>query len=109
MTKHAKSWAERPVDPEFLHQSGLLFEINRTVLHLIGVALVVVPGEGGRSRLAIKDSRCEPERLVFDAGTFDLAQTKLRTFMVEYGNKQLERRRSRLGYGCQGYPPRKKT
>ena len=32
-------WQSRSLDARFLLDSGLLFEINRTVLHLFGIAL----------------------------------------------------------------------
>lgn len=99
MTKN--KWLERPVDVSFLLDSGLLFEINRSILHLVGVALAVKKNEQGKLALTIKDSRAEPEKLVFDPDILLAGKEKLQVFMTEFGRSQDERRISKRGWGCQ--------
>lgn len=95
-------WKNRPLDPSFLVDSGLLFEINKTTLHPIGMALVVASDpKTGQSRLILKDNRANPELAVYDTAVWELGQEKLRAFMETYGGSQLDKRRQKLGWGVQ--------
>lgn len=103
-------WSERPADFQFLVDSGLLFEINRTVLHLFGLALAIERDQKtGQLRLAsqLKDNREHPEALTYDANTWELGRMKLEKFMEEFGNGQIEKRDDALGWGCQHFSPKK--
>jgi hypothetical protein len=92
-------WSARKLDPDYLADSGLLFALNRTVLHLIGVGLAVE-----NNQLVLKDYRAAPEKAVFDRNTLALAQQKLDNFMREFGDAQDDRRCEKLGWGCQPSP-----
>ena len=101
MPAEPSPWATRPLDFAYLVDSGLLFEINRTVLHLVGVALTARRGEGGEVTLGLKDCRAEPEKLAFDPATLAACRAKLRAFMDDFGGAQDARRVRKLGRGVQ--------
>lgn len=95
-------WKSRPLDASYLLDSGLLFEINRTTLHPLGLALTVsTDPQSGKSRLTFKDARTAPETLVFDKNAYEVGTLKLRQFMEKFGKAQMDVRRSRLGWGYQ--------
>jgi len=100
------NWAKDKLSIEYLIDSGLLFEINRTILHLFGIALVVKSDEKGVKRFDFKDCRSEPETLLFDKNTIEAGALKLRRFLEEFGWSQDERRCRKLGWGCQYVPQR---
>jgi hypothetical protein len=102
--KDGESWNQREVNPQFLIDSGLLFEINRTVLHPLGLALTVKKDEQGKQALTVKDSRAAPEQLVFSKELRDACKVKLSKFMAEFGNKQIDKRTKALGWACQWVP-----
>ena len=64
---------EKIKDPaKFLADTGLLFEINRAVLHPFGVAMAVTMQDDGayNTSFELLDERADPEGCVFDAATF---------------------------------------
>lgn len=97
------------VSLEFLQSSGLLFEINRTVLHPVGMALAVVVDDDGafhenEVRLIQTD---DPEGIVFNRGTFEDengAADRLKRYMVARGNALHACRESNLGFVVQEGP-----
>lgn len=95
-----QEWQDRELDVDFVIDSGLLFEINRSVLHLFGIGLVVKPDK----TFGFKDLRVEPEKLVFDKPTLEMGTTKLRRFLKEFGHRQMDRRAKRHGQSCQWAP-----
>ena len=99
------NWSDRTADFQFLIDSGLLFEINRSILNPLGLALTLKKLPNGQVVLneQLKDSRGEPERLVMDAATFENGKRKLADFLAEFGFEQIERRRDKLGFGTQDY------
>jgi hypothetical protein len=102
------SWQDKKLDAKFLLDSGLLFEINRTTLHLLGISLVVRKSEDGKFFLALKDNRRSPEQTTFNNESFAVGKSKLAKFMDEFGNEQLNRRRNILGWAFQPQPLEKK-
>lgn len=103
----------------FLLDSGLLFEINRRVLHPLGLALALelpddpkeaLDPEAQVARIRILDNRDDPEGIVFEDDTFAEGQAKLERFVEE--NKvtaKLMSRRAQLGYLIQSIPPEPET
>jgi hypothetical protein len=82
----------------FLLDSGLLFEINRRVLHPLGLALEV-----SDDRISgIWDCRSDPEGIYFDDETFEAGVRKLKAYMNERGTKAIVTRTACLGYKVQG-------
>jgi hypothetical protein len=102
--KH-NEWAARPADFKFLVNSGLLFEINRSILNPIGLALTLKKLPDGSLILSdqLKDCRSNPEQLVIDAATFENGKRKLADFLSEFGHAQMDKRRDKLGWGTQDY------
>jgi hypothetical protein len=95
------NWETITVSEDFFLQSGLLFEINRSILHLVGLALTIKKDENNKLAFTIRDCRKNPEACVFDKETYKKATKRLKKFMVEFGHKQMQKRSKRLGWSCQ--------
>jgi len=79
--------------------SGLLFEVNRTVLHPLGLALEVkVEDDGSMEFGGIWDCRDDSEGILFAPENFDHGNEKFETYMRERGQAALELRRNLLGF-----------
>ncbi len=78
---------------QFLRENGLLFEINRVVLHPLGLSLSL--HEDGRMELF---QTSDPAGMVFTADTFDEGERKLREFMELEGESRHAARRAFLRY-----------
>lgn len=98
------NWIEDEINADYLLNSGLLFEINRTYLHPVGIALTVK-----NHQLQFKDSREYPENLFFDKETMIKGYEKARMFWSEYGTKQNSIREKKLGSGVQPWVSNGKT
>lgn len=98
--KNQIDWAKTKVDAFFLVKSGLLFEINRTVLNVVGLSLAF----DTNGQTVLKDMRAEPEKAVFDRGIYEIALDKLNDFMKDFGGKMIDRRRAKLGWAYQPAP-----
>lgn len=78
----------------FLEESGVLFEINRQVLHPLGLELHLTPGDDGeRARLEIVDNRDSPEPIFFASEAFDEGREKFERYMAEHGRRNVQKRR----------------
>jgi|SRR5690606_3002291 len=86
----------------YLLDNGLLFEINRKVLHPLGLALVVNVDEENRKKITIdgliKVPEDDKEGFVYDDETFTVGSEKYEKFLEKYGRKRLELRKEELGY-----------
>lgn len=101
-----QDWINRPADVQYLLDSGLLFEINRQIMHPCGLALSVKKNDAdGAMSLQIKDSRLEPERLHFDKETYRIACEKWNKFKRSFVWPQMDKRAKKLGWSCQTYTP----
>jgi hypothetical protein len=91
-------------NPEkFLVESGLLFEINRRILHPLGLALFIEEDEKGHYELGgILDCRSDPEGILYDETAFQAGHEKLNRFMAKFGDRKLQERYERLGFIVQG-------
>lgn len=78
---------------QFLKESGLLFELNRAVLHPVGLSLQV--SEDGSVQLLQTD---DPAGMVFTADTFVEGESKLMDYMNREGSSKLASRRAFLRY-----------
>lgn len=94
----------KKVSPKILLDTGLLFEINRQILHPFGLALeAVVDDETGEVSLGqVWDYRDDPEGILFEDKTFAKAKAKFEKFMDVVGKQKLAERKNRLGYVVQG-------
>lgn len=95
---------------EFLVNSGLLFEINRRVLHPLGLALVIRSNMDGSDPtfhgLVVDD---DPEGCWFLEPLFSEASERLRVFMETGGGlDRLAVRQAALGFIEQTEPPPEK-
>jgi len=94
-------------DPaDFLLTSGLLFEINRRILHPYGLALSVkvdVETDKPTTAFAIQiwDNTDDPEGIAFEDETFKAGLTKFHTFR-QTQLRRLAHRLIGLGYIVQG-------
>jgi len=89
---------------ELLVDSGLLFEINRVILHPHGLALAVTLPDAEAAEdahIKIWDCRDDPEGIIFEDAAFDEGLTKF-TKMVEEASDRLAIREKLLGYVVQG-------
>ena len=66
----------------FLHESGLLFKINRDVLHPLGLALEVVKDDDGTLSMSqeLQDHRASGG-VCFSADSIVTGEAKLRAFL----------------------------
>lgn len=100
-----RDWSKAEIDCDFLVDSGLLFEMNRQMLHPVGIAAMVCKAPDGTKRLAFKDYRDAPESAVFDPGVLELGRRKFVRFMKSFGHRQMDRRSRKLGQTCQHVEP----
>lgn len=94
----------------FLVDSGLLFEINRRILHPLGLALAVevpdVPDENVSSTFQVLDMREDPEGVIFEDETYLQGKAKLKAFLETCKfQERLMVRRTSLGFVVQSVPP----
>lgn len=88
---------------KFLLDNGLLFEINRRVLHPIGYALDVEANSANTKKiyLTLVDSESE-DGFYFDPETLKDGMLKFDRFMKREGEQRVESRKRILGYKEQG-------
>lgn len=96
---------ELPVDfvknsTDALLETGLLFEINRKILHPFGLALS--PTE--KNELELIRGIDDPEGFVYDEETFITSSRKFSEFFSKHGEALLAKRKWNLGYIIQNYP-----
>lgn len=78
----------------FLEENGILFEINRQVLHPLGLELHLTCGEDGElARLEIVDNRGRADPIFFPAEAFDDGREKYERYMAEQGRRNVQKRR----------------
>lgn len=92
---------------KFLHDTGLLFEINRQVLHPLGLALEVNVMDDGQITFGrVWDCRADPEGILFDEDTLRDGYQKHQAYMAEHGAKALVGRKRSLGFTAQTFNTR---
>lgn len=90
---------------KFLQDSGLLFEINRTLLHPLGLALSVERNlETGEVRFDRLVDTEDSEGFVFSPEDFAEARARLVTFMMKDGAVHILTREASLGFKVQNEP-----
>lgn len=92
-------WDELPLDGQFLLDSGLLFEINRSTFHPLGLSMAVKDG-----KIYLQDFRTKPDKTIYSAEKYKEGVNKLRNFLKRFGTRQMELRRKKLGFGFQPDP-----
>lgn len=95
-------------DPvRYLRETGLLFEINRLVLHPYGVALSVIPSEDKDKEVGeilLWDGREDKEGILYGAEAFVEANEKFHKFYESEGRKKHEEREQEVGFIIQELP-----
>lgn len=87
---------------KFLRETGLMFEINRTILHPLGMALELsVDDEGDEYLSGIWDYRDDPEGLAYAEEAFLSGLSKYMEFMHDFGEHKLSERMENMGYVIQ--------
>ena len=92
---------------KLLLEEGLIFELNRRILHPFGYALSViiseVNAEGDYSvEFGGVKATSDPEGLIFADEAFTEGAEKYQKFLFKLGNGILKRRQKLLGYTVQG-------
>ena len=94
---------------QFLSDTGLLFRINREILHPLGLAMEIQTWKYKGKQKAkftnkLWDYRRDPEGMLYADETFTEADQKHKLFMKKFGEKKLKERYKRLGYIIQPHP-----
>ena len=88
-----------------LVDNGLLWDINRRILHPLGLALAVDMDGEDFLKFSLLETR-DPEGLAFDAEAMADGIQKHRAYMRHIGNARVIKRRAALGYAIQGTGPK---
>jgi hypothetical protein len=87
---------------DYLLETGLLFEINRAILHPLGLALAVVEDStGSQKNIIVMDYSSDPEGMIFTEEAYWMGTVKLDKFMEEFGILRLQQRKEKLGFVVQ--------
>lgn len=82
---------------QFLDQLGLVFEINRRILHPLGFSLVVREGPMGKYFEPIHVTE-DPRGFVYDPESFKVGEARYQKFLDEAGLDRIEKRVEILGF-----------
>lgn len=83
---------DRPA--RFLAENGILFELNRQILHPLGMELRFrMDGEGHLRDMELLDNRDEPTPIYFPAEEFDKGRAKYEEYLHEHGRRNMQKRR----------------
>lgn len=93
---------EDPV--EFLRDAGILFEINRQVLHPLGLELEFrLDEDGGIAEMELQDNRDRPDAISFSAEEFNEGRSRYEDYLRAHGRRNIRKRRD-LGMVIQTGP-----
>lgn len=88
----------------FLEENGILFEINRQVLHPLGMELSFeFDEEGDLCRIVLRDNRDSEGPIYFTPAEFLEGRDKYETYLEEHGRRNIQKRR-RIGVVIQTGP-----
>jgi len=90
-------------EPSLLVETGLLFEINRRVLHPLGLSLVLLRGEG-KDELCLWDCRDVEGGILYDPEEYKLGNFKYQNFLAQVGRAKFQQRLMQLGFIVQHSP-----
>jgi len=85
----------------FLVDNGLIFEINRKVLHPLGLAMVVDVDPKNRKHLSIAalEETEDPEGFVYDPEGFEIGTDKYKRYLEKRGGQEkLDARLAKYGF-----------
>jgi len=86
--------------PRFLVDNGLVFEINRKVLHPLGLAMIVDVDPKNRRQLAVTAlvETKDDEGFVYDEEAFAVGKDKYEKFLEKAGQERLDSRKAKYGF-----------
>jgi len=91
-----------PNPGKFLVESGLLFKINREILHPLGVALAVTLNDSDETvSINVLDGRHSPEGILFTDEMLTGGIEKLQKYMDKHGYQAIDSRQQYLGFKIQ--------
>jgi hypothetical protein len=83
----------------FLYETGLLYQINRVVLHPFGYALAVSVDKKGVMVLAgIIDYSDKPHGAAYNVESYNEGRANFKKFWIEVGKRRIDIRKQALGY-----------
>lgn len=83
---------ENPV--QFLVDHGILFEMNRQVLHPLGLELHFHLSDEGRiTGIELLDNRASTNPIYFSPEAFEEGRQKYEQYMAEHGKRNMQKRR----------------
>jgi len=92
----------------FMVDNGLVFEINRKVLHPLGLSLDIGIHPDNSKWLAIKGLLSvedgDEEGFIFDGETFNVGADRYKMYLAKEGQKKLDDRERSIGYVIQEQP-----
>jgi hypothetical protein len=87
----------------FLFETGILYKINKAVLHPLGYALAIGKHENGEmSILGLIDYTTNPQGATYTKEAFEVGRQKFKRHLQEKGSARLKMRKQALGYVFQG-------
>jgi hypothetical protein len=86
--------------PKYLVDNGLIFEINRKVLHPLGLALVVDVERGNKKNLTITALLATEDQdgFLYDEEGYNIGNEKFQKFLSKEGQKRLDNRYAKYGF-----------
>jgi hypothetical protein len=86
--------------PKFLVDSGLIFEINRKVLHPLGLAMVVDIDRSNKRQLAITAifETEDQEGFLYDEDGYEVGNGNYQKFLKKGGQERLNYRLAKYGF-----------
>ncbi len=93
---------DRPV--RFLVEHGIMFELNRQVLHPLGMQLnIQLDEQGDGYRVELLDNRASPTPITFSREEYEEGREQYELYLQEHGKKNMQKRR-RVGAVIQTGP-----
>lgn len=86
--------------PKFLLDNGLVFEINRKVLHPLGLAMVIDVDFKNRKKLAVTAlaQTDDLDGFIYDAEGFEIGRERYESFLLKEGQERLDARKAKYGF-----------
>ncbi|RMH15259.1 MAG: hypothetical protein D6701_10230 [Gemmatimonadetes bacterium] len=93
---------ENPV--QFLVENGIMFELNRQVLHPLGMELRIhLDDDGDVDSIELLDNRDNPAPIYFSPEEYEAGRARYEQYLNEHGKANLQKRR-RIGAVIQTGP-----
>jgi len=86
--------------PRYLVDNGLVFEINRKVLHPLGLAMVIDVDPKNRKHLSITAlvKTDDLDGFVYDSEGFAIGSEKYQKYLESTGQERLDARKEKYGF-----------